>query len=134
MKYTITFWKNYGHPNLRGRTEKLFKVTWDYDLGEWVKDPEGAYWGMYKLDTTEVRRLNRRPEDMGTIKEVHGDVEWENITGGAKDYPGVDALEAQDLTATPFAGNLTDSQIEHMGFVEEEEPGAGPKTDLGEEQ
>lgn len=95
MKMTITFWKNSGHPALRGRTEELFKVSWDDDLGEWVRDDDGQYWGMYKLDTEEVRRLTREPENMGVVASIDEEV---------------DHLEANDATVTPDAGTLGEEE------------------------
>ena len=101
MKRTITFWKNYGHPAIRGRTEELFKVSWNDDTAEWVRNENGKYWGMYKLDTTEVRRLNRRPEDMGTVNEIYD--EDEEIVSEVAEALNVDHLEAEDATVTPKA-------------------------------
>jgi hypothetical protein len=103
MKRTITFWKNSGHLALRGRTEELFKVSWDDELGEWIRDEEGKYWGMYKLDPPrEVRRLTRDPESMGVVKDLVDDEEIVTFTQEQK----VDHLEANDTTVTPEGGDL----------------------------
>jgi hypothetical protein len=100
VKTEITFWKNRGHETLRGKTVELFKVSWksDYknpdDVGEWVRDEDGPYWGMYKLGTEEVRRLTRDPNSMGVVVSVDEIVE----DAISKE---VDRLEAEDVTVTP---------------------------------
>lgn len=94
-KYEITFWKNTGHPALRGRTEELFKISWDEASSEWVRDEAGPYWGMYKLDTEEVRRLTRDPEEMGSVRIVK-----ENVVH----------LEANDISVTPEGLNLGEEE------------------------
>lgn len=95
MKRTITFWKNTGHPALRGRTEELFKISWDDKLKDWAKDDDGQYWGMYKLDTKELRRLSRAPETMGDVTSVEEEV---------------DALVAKDVTVTPEGLDLGEEE------------------------
>lgn len=38
-------WKNGG---IKPRdSENLFRICWDYDLGEWVRDKKGAFLGYY---------------------------------------------------------------------------------------
>lgn len=102
MKHEITFYKDTGHEALRGKTVELFKVSWVGDSeteGEvpgWVRDDEGGpYWGMYKLGTEEVRRLNV-PERLGHIVSFEEE--------------GVDHLEAEDLSITPEAGDLGEEE------------------------
>lgn len=101
MKRFITFWKNEGHEALRGRTAEIFKVSWDEDSNEWVKKEDGPYWGMYKLDTDEVRRLNRPPENMGALSDEEG---YPIL------IPGVDHLEAEDVTVTPEGLDLGEEE------------------------
>lgn len=125
MKHMITFWKNSGNPVLRGKTVELFLVSWDEDLGEWVKDEEGKYWGMYKFESAaqEVRRLNKNPEELGLVEDFYeedsepetfklqanfkGEV-WEDIQDEIKvnRAPGVDSLEAKDVTVEPTGLDL----------------------------
>jgi len=96
-KRQITFWKDSGHESLRGKTVELFKVSWDEALSEWVKDLNGPYWGMYKLGTKEVRRLNRDPNSMGDVAYIPEDTGWIR-------------LEAEDLSVTPEAGDLGEEE------------------------
>jgi predicted Rdx family selenoprotein len=91
MKHEITFYKDTGNEALRGKTVELFKISWHEGPGIWVRDEGGKYWGMYKLDTQEVRRLNV-PERLGHIVSFEEE--------------GVDHLEAEDLSITPEAGDL----------------------------
>jgi hypothetical protein len=125
MKTMLTFWKNTGNAALRGQTVELFKVRWDFDLEEYVKDPTGQHWGMYKLnpfdaiqDENEVRRLSKRPTDLGTIEEVYpdkdevtaqvgedvGDLKVEHVDEDV--FIEVKALEAEDLLVEPPELNL----------------------------
>ncbi len=109
MKREITFWKNQGHEALRGRTVELFKVSWDDRLRDWVRDEDGPYWGMYKLDTQEVRRLNRDPNDMGNVVKVKetGDV---TVFTQVVEEKGVDHLEAEDISITPEGLDLGEDE------------------------
>ena len=95
-KRQITFWKDTGHEALRGKTVELFKVSWDIDSSEWVKNEDGSYWGVYKLDTDEVRQLNRDPNSMGNITYIEEEE--------------VDHLEAEDVTVTPEGLNLGEEE------------------------
>jgi hypothetical protein len=95
-KRQITFWKNTGHESLRGKTVELFKVSWDENNGGWKRDENGPYWGMYKIGTQEVRRLNRDPNSLGDVTYVE-----EN---------GVVHLEAEDVSVTPEAGDLGEEE------------------------
>jgi hypothetical protein len=103
-KKRITFWKNEGNEALRGKTVDLFKISWNENSGEWVRDEEGPYWGMYKLDTEEVRRLNRPPEELGEVQDWSGPLYYD------EDLNRVNHLEANDLTVTPEAGNLGEEE------------------------
>ena len=96
MTKTLTFWKDRGHPELRGRTVDIFKISW-ID-GDWVRDEDGPVWGMYKPDTEEVRHLNRPPEGLGTIDVL--------FTDTPEELGKVVNLEAEDLSVTPEAGDL----------------------------
>ncbi len=109
-KRQITFWKNTGHPALRGKTVELFKVSWAGDSeteGEvpgWVRDEDGPYWGIYKLDTLEVRRLTRDPNSMGDVVKVEEVVTDPLLVEDMMDITpeeGVDHLEAEDISITP---------------------------------
>ena len=101
-KRQITFWKDTGHESLRGKTVEIFKVSWDEALSDWVKDEDGPYWGMYKLDTQEVRRLNRDPNDLGNVTYIEDD-------GGVVN-PDVVHLEAEDISIVPEAGDLGEEE------------------------
>ena len=90
----ITFWRTSGHEALRGKTVEIFKVSWDD--GEWIQDLNGPYWGMYKLGTEEVRRLNREPNDMGNVTYIEEE--------------GVDHLEAEDISVTPEGLDLGEEE------------------------
>ena len=94
-RHEITFWKDTGHEALRGRTVELFKVSWNDKLSGWIRDENGPYWGMYKLDTQEVRRLNV-PERLGHI------VSFEEEE--------VDHLEAEDISITPEGLDLGEGE------------------------
>jgi len=96
MKQEITFWKNTGHEALRGKTVELFKVSWDEASDEWVRDEAGPYWGMYQLDTENVRRLTRDPEDMGEVAFFND--------------PDTDALVAEDISVTPEGLDLGEEE------------------------
>ena len=109
MKRFITFWKDTGSDALRGRTVRLFKVSWDDDSGEWVKDEEGPYWGIYKLDTNEVRRLNRPPEEMGTVSDEEGYPLHMTFEPDPNDVTVV-TLEAEDVSITPEGLNLGEEE------------------------
>lgn len=125
-KRQITFWKNTGHPALRGKTVELFKVSWagdsetDGEVPGWVRDDEnGPYWGMYKLDTQEVRRLNRDPNDMGDVTyidetpmEIVDPLLIEDLEA-ALEPPLSDEtvhLEAEDVTVTPEGLDLGEAE------------------------
>ncbi len=119
MKRRITFWKNTGHEALRGKTVELFKVSWDERFpGGWVRDEDGPYWGMYKLDTQEVRRLTRDPEEMGDIsfdeevEELDRLVMRDRSIIRIESYneEGVDHLEAEDISITPEGLNLGEEE------------------------
>lgn len=132
-KRQITFWKNSGQTALRGRTVELFKVSWDHEHSAWVRDADGPYWGMYKLDTLKVRRLGRDPNDMGDVTYIEEESEVKSAVETVKDAieyvppaemedvshrvipppveeEGVDQLEAEDISVTPEGLDLGEGE------------------------
>ena len=108
MKQTLTLWKDRGHEALRGKTIELFKIFWDEHLSEWIRDESGTHWGVYKLNTKEIRRLTRAPEEMGDVFSVEDAEENQKETAPPLDPEDVyvDHLVAKDISITPEGLNL----------------------------
>lgn len=103
-KAFITFFKNHGM--LSEKTVELFKVRWDDDAVEWVRDDEnGTHWGMIHPATEEVTSFYIPPEKYGTIE-----TELEHVEFTPPPVP--EMLRTKLVTGTPTLGVVDEEENE----------------------